>query len=200
MRKYLLAAVVLCLAALPLAAQDSSKVEIFGGFQYLRDGNVDGAGDGLNVPGWNASATYYFHQHVGITADFSGNYRSATISNASLGEAQQFPISFRAYTYTFGPVVSWNAGKSMKPFAHALFGAANLRPTGCVIFSGSPDECGAGTYKGFTAMIGGGIDTNSSGRLSYRIIQLDWAFLPTTLGPSGQSNNFRASTGLLIHF
>jgi hypothetical protein len=200
MRKYLLAAAAFCLTAFPLAAQDSSRLEIFGGFQYLRDGNADGFGDAISVPGWNASVAYYFHKHVGIAADISGNYRSTTISNASLGGAQQFPITFRAYTYTFGPVVSWNAGKSIKPFAHALFGEAHLRPNVCVIFSGSPDECGAGTYHGFTAMIGGGIDANSSGHLSYRIIQLDWAYLPSTGVSGSQSSNFRASTGLLIHF
>lgn len=159
------------LLALPLVAQDNAKAEIFGGFQYLREGNVDGYGDGASTFGWNTSATFNVNRHFGITADFSGNYRSETIVNNSLGQGGLFPVQIHVYTYTFGPVVSWNLGGKFKPFVHALFGEAQLKPDGCVIFSGSPDECGSGSYGGAAVMIGGGVDAYSkaSRHFAYRV-------------------------------
>lgn len=188
------------LCALPLSGQENAKVLLFGGYQFLHDGNADGFDDSLSASGWNASATFQFTKHLGVAADFSGNYRSTTLHNGSLGEGGQFPIAFRAYTYTFGPVFSFGVAGRVRPFVHALFGAGHLRPDGCVIFSGSPDECGSGDYNGFTMMLGGGVDAKAAGHITYRLFQADWVYLPTTFGPSGQTGNFRISTGPVFRF
>jgi hypothetical protein len=74
---------------LPLAAQDSPRVEVFGGYQYLHAGNFDHAGDSINTNGWDLAAAFNFTRHLGVTADFSGSYKQ--------GNGAQVHI----YTYTF---------------------------------------------------------------------------------------------------
>lgn len=197
MRKLSLLFAAFSFLAFPLVAQNS-RVDVFGGFQYLRDGNVDGSNDGLSAFGWNGSAAFYFTRHLGAAADFSGSYRSGTITNASLGEGGRFPVQFHAYTYAFGPVLNLNPGGRIRPFVHALFGQAELKPDGCLIFSGSPDECGSGTYSGLTVLVGGGVDAAYGGHWSYRILQADWVHLPAF--DAGQNNNIRISTGVVFRF
>jgi hypothetical protein len=178
MRKFLLAVVFLGVTALSLSAQDATKMEIFGGYQFLHAGNFDGEGDGANTIGWNAAATFNFMKHVGITADFSGNYRTKNIVENAIA----YPASVRIYTYTFGPVVSLNLGRQMRVFTHALFGEGHVRPTGCIIFSGSPDECGSGAASGFAMMLGGGVDAMASNPIAVRVFQADWVYLPSQFG------------------
>src|SRR5208282_6054832 len=123
---------------LPLAAQDSPRVEVFGGYQYLHAGNFDHAGDSINTNGWDLAAAFNFTRHLGVTANF-------------------------------------------RIFVHALFGAAHL-PTGCLIFSGSPDECGSGVATGFAMLIGGGVDAKVTKHFNFRLVQVDWARLPSEFG------------------
>jgi hypothetical protein len=53
--------------ALIASGVQPQKVEVFGGYQYLRPDS------GPNLNGWNAALTGNF-KHLGITADFSGTY------------------------------------------------------------------------------------------------------------------------------
>jgi hypothetical protein len=91
-----------------------------------------------------------------------------------------------------------NAGKNIRLFAHSLFGGAHVRPTACVIFSGSPDECGSGSASGFAMMLGGGVDASANKVMWFRLVQFDWVYLPSEFG--SQSNNFRVSTGIVLRF
>jgi len=88
--------------ALPLAAQDFPKAEIFGGYQYT---HFEG---GVNANGWNAALAGNFNRWFGVAADFSGAYNSGQ----------------HVHTYMFGPVFSARSD-TVTPFAHALFGGAS---------------------------------------------------------------------------
>ena len=143
------------------AVQAQDRAEVFGGYQYFRP---DG---GPNMNGWNGALTGNFNKNFGITADFSGTYGSG--------------LSF--YTYTFGPKVTANL-PVIKPFVHALFGAARL--------SG-----GGASTTGFDTMVGGGLDVGH-GHLAFRVIQADWML--TRFSGFTNKNNFRASTGLVLRF
>ena len=178
------------------AAQDTPKLELFGGYQFLHAGSFDGEGDSANTNGWNAAATFNLKEQIGITADFSGNYKSENVVNSI--NNLPYPAHVHIYTYTFGPVFSWNTQHNMRVFAHALFGGAHLRPTGCVIFSGSPDECGSGAASGFAMMLGGGLDVRAGNFAALRVVQVDWAYLPSEFG--GQSANVRVSSGIVFRF
>ncbi|HZP18211.1 MAG TPA: hypothetical protein VFB00_09615 [Terriglobales bacterium] len=115
----------LCFAVLfwsVVAAQAAPKAEIFGGYQFT---HLDG---GANMNGWNAALTGNLNSWFGITADFSGAYKSG--------------VKFS--TYTFGPEISARL-PIVKPFVHALFGGARL--------SG-----GGAAFNGFDMYLGGGVD------------------------------------------
>lgn len=193
----LIRAVLPLLCVLPSFTQDSPRVDVFGGFQYMYAGSFDGLGASGSTYGWNGSAAFRLTRYLAAAADFSGNYRSENVAYVAINN-QAYPASIRIYTYTFGPVVHLNPGGRVNPFVHAMFGGAHVRPTACVIFSGSPDECGSGSASGFAAIVGGGVDLRYSERLSYRPLQFDWVHLPSQFG--GVNNNLRASTGIVFRF
>jgi len=193
MRKLMLVLVILGLLSLPLMAQDYPKAEVFGGYQYLHTGTIHISGVG-DIPdssqswnGWDASLRGNFSRHLGLEGDFSGTY--ATISS----------VSSSVYTYTGGPVVSYDAGGKFNPFVHALFGGVRLSGSG---FGASA------SLNGFTVMAGGGVDAKVNKAISVRVIQADWLYyhfgsqtiqgvaIPTI----SQSNNVRIATGIVFTF
>ena|SRR5208337_4069141 len=190
MRKFVVLIAFLGLLSLPLMAQDT-KLDIFGGYQYLHTGQI--TIDGQTIPnssedwnGWDAAATYYFNKYLGVTGDFSGNYK--TISG----------VSSHIYTYTGGPVVAYREGK-FNPYVHALFGGIHLSGSG---FGNNA------SINGFTLAVGGGVDYKIHRHVSIRPIQADWIYYhfgsQTVEGvqiPSfDQKNNVRISTGIVFRF
>ena len=181
-------AVFFVLLAVPLLAQEGSKGEVFGGYQYLHIGNNSTLGNntGQGFNGWNAATAYKFSKYFGVAGDFSGSY--ATISG----------VSAHIYTYSGGPVISSNAGR-LTPFAHVLFGGARL--------SGSASSVSV-SWNGFTTMVGGGVDVNVNKNLGVRLAQVDWLYyhfgsksIAGVTAPSfSGSNNVRISTGIVFRF
>src|SRR5215831_20226104 len=96
---------LLLLASLSAQAQD--KVELFGGYSYMRFRNSPSA----NLNGWEIAGQYKFTDWLGGVADFDGHYGS---SNG---------ISTSTYTFLFGPQIS--RPSSVSPFGHLLFGGAH---------------------------------------------------------------------------
>jgi hypothetical protein len=156
--------------ALSAAAQDTPKAEVFGGYQYTQVGGV------VNANGWNAAVTGNVNRWFGVTADFSGAYKSVGTVNAN------------ALTYTFGPVFSMR-NKRVTPFAHALFGGFHV----------SAGFLGANaSTNGFAAIVGGGVDVKVTSHVAVRAIQADW-ILWRTLGLTEEKNG-RISAGLVFRF
>jgi hypothetical protein len=165
-----LAILAVCLLASLSAVAQSSKAEVFGGYQYTRM-------EGVNLNGWNGALTANLKQNVGVTADFSGAYKSVSGANT------------KTYTYTFGPVISARKDLPFIPFAHALFGG----------FHTSVDVLGvSGSTNGFAMQIGGGVDVRMSDKLAIRAGQFDWVSLRANGGSS--NNNFRYSAGAVLRF
>ncbi len=111
LRKLLLVFGLCVVAVLPVRAQED-KVEVFGGYSYLRFRSSSSA----NLNGWEASAQYKFTDWLGGVADFDGHYGSPS------------GISTSTYTYLFGPQVSFPARVS--PFGHLLLGGAHFSSGG----------------------------------------------------------------------
>ncbi len=177
MQKFLVLVVFLGLLSFPLAAQDYPKAEVFAGYQYERLNNIVGSGVDINGNGWNAALTGNFNHWFGVTADFSGAYK--TINS----------VDTRVYTYTGGPVVSLNSGGTINPFVHALFGGAHASFS--APGSGSPSD------NGFTMMYGGGVDIKMNRLLALRG-QVDWIYFH--FSDASLSNNVRVSTGVVLRF
>jgi hypothetical protein len=152
-------------------AADFPKAEVFGGYQYTR---FEG---GVNANGWNAALTGNLNHWFGVTADFSGAYKSEN------------GVDFKNYTYTFGPVVSMLQSGSFTPFAHALFGGFHASAS----FGGF-----SGSVNGFASLIGGGVDIKVTPQVAVRAVQVDW-LLAHAEGATSKSNA-RISTGLVLRF
>jgi hypothetical protein len=93
-------------------AQDASdKVELFGGYTYMRTDSP-----GANLNGWELSGQYKFADFLGAVADFDGHYGSPFGPSTSL------------HTFLFGPQISFPARVS--PFAHWEIGGAHISSGG----------------------------------------------------------------------
>ena len=91
-----------------LSAQAQDKVELFGGYSYMRLQNSPSA----NLNGWEIAGQYKFKDWLGGVADFDGHYGS---SNG---------VGTSTYTYLFGPQISLPSRVS--PFARLLLGGAHI--------------------------------------------------------------------------
>src|SRR5712692_9855028 len=144
------------------------KGEVFGGYQYS---NLDGT----SLNGWNTAVTGNLKDWFGVTADFSGAYKSAG------------GVDFRNYTYTFGPTISTAHNQSFRLFAHGLFGGFH----DSAAFGGS-----SGSGNGFAMMFGGGVDARVKPHVAVRLGQFDWMSFRANGGSS--NNNFRYSGGVVL--
>jgi hypothetical protein len=112
LRKLSLLVGLVLLASLAANAQGlGDKVELFGGYSYMRTNSPS-----YSLNGWELAGQYKVTDWLGGVADFDGHYGSPDGFNSSL------------HTFLFGPEVSWPARVS--PFAHVLFGGAHITSGG----------------------------------------------------------------------
>lgn len=192
------AAVVLCVLAFvgPRVAQAQDKVELFGGFSYVR-GNVSFQQQppltvcGLtclqptkvtqhpNLFGWEFSAAYKFLPFISANLDFGEQYGSLNGG------------SDRLKTYLFGPQLSLPG--PISPFVHAEFGFAH---ESVGTFSNAM-LLSPGSDTSFATALGGGLDIKALPIFSLRLIQID--YLHTSLY-HGTQNRPRISAGIVFRF
>jgi len=110
LRKIALFIGLLLATFIPAFAQE--KVELFGGYTYMRFRSSPDE----NMNGWEVSGQYKFTDWLGGVADVTGHYGSVSGVGTSV------------YSYLFGPQVSWPARVS--PFAHVLLGGAHFSAGG----------------------------------------------------------------------
>jgi len=194
----------LVVSAFTTACKAQDKVEVFGGYSYVRASvQVEQSPcnpictpapppitQHTNLNGWNFSGQYKFLPFLGVVADFNGTY--GTLDN----------VGTREHTFLFGPQISLPARVS--PFAHALFGVAKesqdpIPPPPCPV--GAIIPCSGfsslGADRSFATAVGAGIDVKAIPFLSVRLIQLD--YLRTQLHGATQ-NQPRISAGVVFHF
>ena len=211
MRKSLL--VVALLLALPViaSAQDEvPKVEIFGGYSYLRLDNATGlsvasttgtttsvvtAPLDRDLNGFGVSVTNNLNSWLGITAEFSGHFTDAQVNGQTLDRD--------AYIVTAGPRLAIRRFERFTPFLHIMAGMArqdvqvqNASSTVSTIGSINQQD------SGLAFVVGGGVDLNLSSRLGVRLLQTDYILtrFSNRNGTSSELNqaNFRASTGFVL--
>ncbi len=178
MRKLMIFFGLLLLVALPAAAQENPKVEIFGGYSYARFQTASPNRSNLN--GWNAAIQGNVTPWFGLVGDFSGHYgtRVDPVTGADL--------KINTYQALFGPSVALPS--RVRPFAHALFGVARGNAN---LFGSTSSE------SAFGMALGGGVDAELTNHVSLRLIQGDYLmnrFLKVN------RNNFRLSAGLVFRF
>jgi hypothetical protein len=114
--------------------------------------------------------------------DLAGQYRWSN----RLGFVGEFSAGYgagsSARTLLFGPEISMR--RHFSPFGHILIGGAHLSQ-------------GASSSTSFASAIGGGVDLNVEGKISWRLAEFD--YLPTYFH-QGRQDNFRFGTGLVFRF
>src|ERR1700683_1606841 len=135
-RKLSLLCVWVFLISLTAHAQDSDKVELYGGYSYMRFDSSPIT----NMNGWLLSGEYKPTSRFGAVAEFG----------CELGRGAS------VHTFLFGPQVSLNSRVS--PFAHVLIGAAhfsanngNLTDTSFSLAAGGGDDA-TGFYRGHSRL------------------------------------------------
>ncbi|MGH9547180.1 MAG: outer membrane beta-barrel protein [Terriglobales bacterium] len=158
-------------AARPAVAQDTPRVQVFGGYSYTR---FDTPSFGFSTPtglnGYNFSPAYNFFGGFGVVAEVSGQYGS----NLNLRDI------------AVGPQFLYPKGKALF-FGHLLIGDARS-----LVRVGNSEEDTARAVA-----LGGGMDFDISSRFAIRVFQLD--YLHSALFREKQ-NNLRVSTGLVFHW
>jgi opacity protein-like surface antigen len=179
--------------ALPIIAQaqEAPRVEVFGGYSYMRleDNNIDGQDRDLN--GYHISGAFtIFKKSIAIKGDVSGHFGDLLTNvtpRTDLGQT----------SFLFGPQFTLRKSERIQPFAHALFGVARVKLENDAV----PGDI---TDTGFAFAIGGGVDIKAlSSRLAVRMVQADFVRTKLDLtgaGDSSSSNNFRISTGIVLRF
>lgn len=172
-RIFALAAACLMVSAmsLPVRAQTTPRIQIFGGYSYLRfESTRIGFTDNSNLHGAEISPALNFTKHFGVMADASihfGNHQT----NYNLLVGPQFPFRL------LGGIMS----------GHVLFGGTNEKVR--VGFGGSS--------KGRAIAAGIAYDRDFSDRIAFRVVQAD--YLHTNVFSTGEKN-LRVSTGIVFHW
>ena len=149
---------------------DHPKAEFYGGYQYT---HLEG---GVNANGFDLGVTGNFSSYFGITADFASSYTT------------QSGVSFKNYTYTFGPQLALRANKAYTPWVHALIGGDHATAS----FAGA-----SGSGNGMAVFAGGGVDFNFNRYMAFRA-GADWMMLHSNGSTSGK--NFRMPIGVVFKF
>jgi hypothetical protein len=97
------------------AGRDVPKVDVFGGFSYMRADTVV-SGSPINLYGGSGSVAYNFNQWLGIVGNV-GYYHANDAAANRLG--------LDIWSYQAGPRVSLRKHDPLVPFAQVLFGAGH---------------------------------------------------------------------------
>ena len=190
MRKMFLI-VALMLLAMPLAAfaQESPKVEIFGGYSYLHADDCDdnsgpNCDGGLDLHGFNISFNQNIVKWAGLKADISGHYGEVTLIPGSP------KLDRDSYLFLVGPQFNLPKFERLRPYGHVLFGVMRVNLTSFGLTGRTTVRDSA-----FALAAGGGLDLKLTKKVAVRLFQADYVL---TTFDSETQNNFRASTGVVL--
>ena len=195
MKARFLLAVFVFLLPLGAKAQQSDRIEVFGGYShvgYYYYPAYTGPWALSSFNGWETSATIKLVPHLAAEADFGGLYGTQSSSCSCPRD--------RIQTFMGGPRASANLHK-LNLYAHVLFGALRYRSTFGGL-EGVPQTVVADTT--FAMAVGGGADFWLTRRFGVRLLQADYLrnnnSIPGYFAHPGQHANFRISTGVVFRF
>jgi hypothetical protein len=213
MKKFILALTLTLVSGIYASAQsndDYKKAEFFVGYSYgqadahFNSNNPNIYRDRTPLHGFNASAVYNLSRYFGIKGDVSGasakanvNFLAVPVSGTS---TSTILISSKNSLYNVlgGVQIKDNAStKRLKPFAHALVGAAFRKNTitpgiVCVATIICPSST---SETGLAMAFGGGLDIRLNRRVDIRAFQIDYN--PVKTGGT-MDDNLRFSIGVVF--
>ncbi len=158
--------------------------------------------------GFDASVTYNVSRRVGLKADVTGHYKSEAFFDAP----ETNDTRERLHQFLFGVQFKDNArGARVKPFAHALAGAARYSDRNHESAPGF-DVVIRDDLTSFALKLGGGLDLRAGRHLDVRVFELDYnpvfarrrgldvTGFPLTITLGGRTtHNFTVGAGLAFH-
>ena len=180
--------IIFCLLILSAAAlaQDAPRIEVFGGYSYLRADSQDFPEHNLN--GYAVSGNVNLNKWFGLKADFSDHYNDFQISP---GVRADLNLRF----LTGGAQFTSYKHEKVTPFVHVLVGVArrNFGVSRAVAGNGPTNI----TANAFAFIIGGGMDVKINQSLAWRAFQTDYILTTFEDLRDDRQNNLRVSTGLV---
>ncbi len=179
-------------------AQDSPRIELFGGYSFLQANPVHTSTFTSN--GWDASLVFNANRWLGVEANVSDHYGTSPGDIEGLGPtALAAPIPYATgLAFLFGPHLTYKNGSRLTPFVHALFGGAHGKGSNELIDVPCSPTIACGVTRSQTAFsmaFGGGVDWSVSRAVSIRIIQADYQRVNFTGNPQ---NNIMISAGIVF--
>jgi hypothetical protein len=172
------------------SAQDSSKFELFGGYNYTRVSDSSGAL--FNYNGGGGDVGFFPVRWIGVVG--AVDYSHSSGFTDSFGASHTAPTN--ALSYLGGPRIRFSVGR-FTPYVETLFGAihrSNLETSTGIEFSGPETS--------FAYYTGGGIDVRLVHHVSLRLVQVGFLhsqFTSNTPGANASQNDFNIQTGIVIH-
>jgi hypothetical protein len=155
------------------AAQQTPKVELFGGYSHLL---ADLNDPSFNLDGFHVSAAENLNSWLGGVLDFSTHFGTRA------------GINVNTQSIMYGPRVAYRKSKVVTPSAHALFGA--------IRGSAGFDDISKPNTR-FNLAVGGAIDVRINDKVAFRVVQADY-LVTHFLGL--RQDNIRVSTGFVFRF
>lgn len=205
MSKFVLGLGSLCLAIASMLifdpsarAQETPRVDVFGGYSYLSaDTNNLASPSRQSANGWEASVSWNYNRWFAVEGDFSGYYKTYPLDVAVLGLGiSEVNLDFHDYGYVGGPRFNFRP-----VFFHALVGGDHLTGSVPSVVSGSASQ------NSFAAAFGGGVQIPVAprwavrGSADYVLTRHNiYNLIPGLSGPAYTQNNFRVSVGVVYTF
>jgi len=186
----------------PRQYSEMPRVELFLGYSYIRAVPTFATGNRMvDLNGGSTSVAFNLNRYLGLVGDFGG-YDDTKLRFTGLGANPPRTVdsSGTAYTYLFGPRISFRNNSRFTPFVQALFGgvhASEVTLSGCTGSSCTPLP----TQNAFAMTAGGGFDIRASRHISIRAIQAEYLmtrFVDPTTGSGNTQNDLRLSSGFVF--
>ncbi|MFN8008898.1 MAG: hypothetical protein U0V70_18105 [Terriglobia bacterium] len=209
--KLFLFSALFCLMGLTALADDAPKIEVFGGYSYLRFNPTLPGIQNRSFNGGGGGVTFNLNNYFGIKAELMGygstNYTipaGTTIPGVTPPAVTTAPITTQGnmFTYLFGPQVTYRTSK-FNAFGELLFGGSNSNGYANVAeaFNGVGANIAGGTQHPFTMAFGGGLDIKVAKNIAIRPVEIDWVLTrytnPITL--TNNQNCFRYVAGVVFY-
>jgi outer membrane protein OmpA-like peptidoglycan-associated protein len=181
------------------------KVEWFLGYSFWRAMPTSSSNRMGYLHGGSTSVAYNFNHYLGLVADFGG-YDNSKLTLIGPTGSQTFDSNGSAYSFAFGPRISYRRYERFTPFVQALFGgahASSVKISGC---TGSPICTPLGSDTGFATFLGTGFDVKISRHIALRLLEADFLLThfkdPFSNNGQGRGwqDNVRLSTGIVFRF
>jgi len=177
------------------------RFELFAGYSYVRAVPTLAAGNRLMwMNGGSASLAFNLNRYLGLVADF-GAYTNSQMrfTGAYTSTVNVNNANVAAFSYLFGPRLSFRNYDRITPFAQALFGGVHANQ---VTLTGCTSSCTLlPAEDAFAMTAGGGLDVRVHHHFAIRIIQAEYLmtrFQSYTTGTTAMQNDMRLSAGIVF--